>query len=203
MSDATDVCLFRIRFWTAPGLLDTRVRVFDLMRPPQLGGFSGLGRRSVAVALENPMMVVQVLELKQRPPQFLYGGERAHPQEILLQDADEPLTDSQGASQSIVKPLGAARVGPEEEVVNTDPGRRRVCRRGISTTAGGCSAPSPSGLRTFHREPRVSGFCASSGFIQQDPSTPSESAENTARLAFVRVTRWSRFGLVHMECMTI
>ena len=23
-------------FWTAPGLLDTRVRVFDLMRPPQL-----------------------------------------------------------------------------------------------------------------------------------------------------------------------
>ena len=48
-----------------------------------------LGRRSVAVALENPMMVVQVLELKQRPPHFLYGGERAHPQEILLQDADE------------------------------------------------------------------------------------------------------------------
>ena len=23
-------------YWTAPGLLDTRVRVFDLMRPPQL-----------------------------------------------------------------------------------------------------------------------------------------------------------------------
>ena len=24
------------KWWTAPGLLDTRVRVFDLMRPPQL-----------------------------------------------------------------------------------------------------------------------------------------------------------------------
>ena len=51
------------------------------------GKYSTAGSRSP----REPMMVIQVLELKQRPPQFLYGGERAHPQEILLQDADEPL----------------------------------------------------------------------------------------------------------------
>ena len=53
------------------------------------------------------MMVVQVLELKQRPPQFLYGGERAHPQEILLQDADEPLT----VAISLGRPHEAGRTG--------------------------------------------------------------------------------------------
>ena len=53
------------------------------------------------------MMVVQVLELKQRPPQFLYGGERAHPQEILLQGADEPLT----VAISLGRPHEAGRTG--------------------------------------------------------------------------------------------
>ena len=72
-----------------------------------MSGLPCLGRRSVAVALENPMMVVQVLELKQRPPQFLYGGERAHPQEILLQDADEPLT----VAISLGRPHEAGRTG--------------------------------------------------------------------------------------------
>ncbi len=31
-----DIDLQALPVWTAPGLLDTRVRVFDLMRPPQL-----------------------------------------------------------------------------------------------------------------------------------------------------------------------
>ena len=47
------------------------------------------GRRSVAVLLDEPLLVVLVHGLEQREAQLLDGGEVANPQQLLLQRPDE------------------------------------------------------------------------------------------------------------------
>ncbi len=50
-----------------------------------------LGRRAVAVALDDPGLVVAPPELQQRQAELLDGGEAPDPQEVFLQGPDEPV----------------------------------------------------------------------------------------------------------------
>ena len=50
-----------------------------------------LGRRLVAVAFDDPGLVVGLLELLERCTQLLDGFEAADPEQVLLEDPDEPL----------------------------------------------------------------------------------------------------------------
>src|SRR3954454_21371202 len=50
-----------------------------------------LGRRPVAVPLDDPGPVVGLLEGLERQAELLDGRERADPQQVLLQGPDEPL----------------------------------------------------------------------------------------------------------------
>jgi len=53
--------------------------------------FPDLGRGLVPMALDQPVVVVEILELEQCEAELLDGSTGVHPQEILLQRPDEPL----------------------------------------------------------------------------------------------------------------
>jgi len=50
---------------------------------------SGLIRRAVAQALDEPVPAVPLMEFGERLPQLFHGSDRAHPQQLLFQRADE------------------------------------------------------------------------------------------------------------------
>ena len=52
------------------------------------------GRASIVILLEHPVLVVRPLELQQGQTEFRDRLEAPHPQEVLLQRADEALGDS-------------------------------------------------------------------------------------------------------------
>src|SRR3954469_2388032 len=64
-----------------------------------------------AMAADHPPLVVRPLELAQRLDQIRHRGEAPHPQELLLQGADEPL----GAPVPLRLPHEARRAGHAEE----------------------------------------------------------------------------------------
>ena len=55
---------------------------------------SHLGGASIVVFLQHPLFVVCPLEREQGQAEFLDGREAPHPQQILLQRADEALRDA-------------------------------------------------------------------------------------------------------------
>ena len=69
---------------TAPGFLDTSLAV--IMRPPPCSARAPRGRRrgAVAVALDEPLPVVALLEGKQGAPQLLHGLETSRPRAAAL-----------------------------------------------------------------------------------------------------------------------
>jgi hypothetical protein len=50
-----------------------------------------LGRRSVAIPLQNPLGIIQVFESQQRLSPLLDGVEGSHPQQVFLEQVDEAL----------------------------------------------------------------------------------------------------------------
>jgi hypothetical protein len=47
-------------------------------------------RREVAMALDDPALVVPLTKFRKRLPQLLQVLERSHPEQLLIQRADEP-----------------------------------------------------------------------------------------------------------------
>ena len=74
---------------TAPGFLDTSLTV--IMQPLRCSARAPGGRGAVAVALDQPLLVVAVLEREQREAQLLDRLKRLHPEQLLLERADEAL----------------------------------------------------------------------------------------------------------------
>src|ERR671910_276651 len=70
-------------------LLDTALASCDCGQAELVG--TDLGGRAVAVALDDPGLVVGALELQQRQAQLLDGGEAPYPQQVLLERPDEAL----------------------------------------------------------------------------------------------------------------
>jgi len=50
-----------------------------------------LGRGFIAVALDDPVLVIGPLKVQEGLAQLLHGGEGSHPEEVFLEDANEAL----------------------------------------------------------------------------------------------------------------
>ena len=50
-----------------------------------------LGRGFIAVALDDPVLVIGPLKVQEGLAQLLDGGEGSHPEEVFLEDADKAL----------------------------------------------------------------------------------------------------------------
>src|SRR5919112_3385734 len=74
-------------------------------------GSTDVSRRPVAVPLDDPAVVVGLPEPLQRRPQLLDRLEAPHPQQVLLQGADEPL----GAAVALGLPDEGRRALEAEE----------------------------------------------------------------------------------------